>query len=322
MTSTTFESYAQNGEDVVLWRALGNIPNGRYVDVGANDPTVDSITRAFYDRGWRGITIEPVPEYAERHRTQRIRDIVVEAAIIDTDVTTVTLHQVDDTGLSTLVDEIGEQHVASGLQRHDIVVAARRLDNVLAEADWGGADIHFATVDVEGAEAAVLNSIDLTVWRPWVLVIEATAPRSTEPTHAVWEDIVLKAGYEFCLFDGLSRFYVAAEHAATLRAQLSYPACAIDDYTTHAYRLLAQDKAELVDRLDELEGTVERLTNELIRWRSAALGSWADAARVPAVSTGAQAELEAMRSTVSWRVTKPLRAVRHAAGTRLRRPSS
>jgi FkbM family methyltransferase len=321
MTSNTFESFAQNGEDVVLWRALGHIQNGRYVDVGANDPTVDSITRAFYDRGWRGITVEPVPEYAARQRAQRIRDVVVEAAITDADVDTVTLHQVDDTGLSTLVDEIGEQHVASGLQRHDIAVAARRLDAVLAEADWGGSDIHFATVDVEGAEVAVLRSIDLTVWRPWVLVIESTAPRSTEPTHEAWEDIVLKAGYEFCLFDGLSRFYVAAEHAATLRAQLSYPACAIDDYTTHVYRVLDQEKAGLVERQHELEATVEHLTNDLIRWRSAALGSWASAAQVavPVANTGAQAELEAMRNTVSWRITKPLRTVRQAAGTR-RRP--
>ena len=31
-------SYAQNFEDVMLWRALGHIDNGFYIDVGANDP--------------------------------------------------------------------------------------------------------------------------------------------------------------------------------------------------------------------------------------------------------------------------------------------
>ena len=64
MTQPPFDSFAQNGEDVVLWRALGHIANGRYVDVGANHPTNDSVTRAFYDRGWRGIAIEPDPTYA------------------------------------------------------------------------------------------------------------------------------------------------------------------------------------------------------------------------------------------------------------------
>jgi FkbM family methyltransferase len=316
MTSTTFESFAQNGEDVVLWRALGNIKNGRYIEVGANDPTVHSVTRAFYDRGWRGITVEPVHEYAERHRAERPGDYLVEAAITDDAVETVTLHQIDNTGLSTLVGAISEQHETSGWERHDVEVPARSLDAVLAGAEWGDLDIHFATVDVEGAEAAVLNSVDLTVWRPWVLVIESTAPLTTAPTYAAWEAGVLKSGYEFCLFDGLSRYYVAAEHAPTLRAQLSYPACAVDDYSTSAYRDLAHENAALVERQLELEGSLEGITNELTRWRSAALGAWAGAAKGPVANTGAQAELEAMRNTVSWRITKPLRTVRQAAGAR------
>ena len=56
----TFISYAQNFEDVMLWRALKHIPRGFYIDVGANHPEEDSVTKAFYDRGWRGINIEPL----------------------------------------------------------------------------------------------------------------------------------------------------------------------------------------------------------------------------------------------------------------------
>ncbi len=67
MTSSTFISYAQNREDVVLQRALSGVQRGRYVDVGANDPTEDSVSKAFYEAGWRGITVEPVHEFAERH---------------------------------------------------------------------------------------------------------------------------------------------------------------------------------------------------------------------------------------------------------------
>src|SRR5664279_1896466 len=57
--SDPFVSYAQNGEDVVLFRALGAVEGGRYVDVGANDPIFESVTYAFYLRGWSGITIDP-----------------------------------------------------------------------------------------------------------------------------------------------------------------------------------------------------------------------------------------------------------------------
>src|SRR5688572_4513997 len=50
-------SFAQNGEDVRLWRIFANQGPGFYVDVGAGDPTADSVTRLFYDSGWTGINI-------------------------------------------------------------------------------------------------------------------------------------------------------------------------------------------------------------------------------------------------------------------------
>ena len=59
MTATEFISYAQNAEDVVLWRTLGHVPCGSYVDVGAADPTADSVTRGSMKR-WRGVNVEPV----------------------------------------------------------------------------------------------------------------------------------------------------------------------------------------------------------------------------------------------------------------------
>ena len=50
----SFVSYAQNFEDVMLWRALKHVENGFYVDIGAQDPLVDSVSLAFYEHGWQG----------------------------------------------------------------------------------------------------------------------------------------------------------------------------------------------------------------------------------------------------------------------------
>jgi FkbM family methyltransferase len=297
-----FLSYAQTGEDVVLWRALGSVEAGRYVEIGANHPSEMSVTRGFYERGWSGITVEPVPAFAEMHLAERPRDTLVQAAITDADVPTVTLHEISGTGLSTLVDEVSDRHDAAGWEHQDIEVAARRLDDVLAEHLTPQDAIHFMTVDVEGAEARVLASIDLGVWRPWVLVVEATSPLSASQTHRDWEDAVLAAGYQFCLFDGLSRFYVADEHAAELAEKLSYPACPHDNYDTRAARDLRTERAELL--------------GEVLRWRALALEGWAQRAAGGATSEEAEAirrELEAMRSTISWRVTAPLRALRGRA---------
>jgi hypothetical protein len=45
-------SYAQNFEDVMLERAFADLAEGFYVDVGAWDPDLESVTRHFYERGW------------------------------------------------------------------------------------------------------------------------------------------------------------------------------------------------------------------------------------------------------------------------------
>jgi len=47
-----FVSYAQNFEDVILWRALKHVGRGFYIDLGAQDPVIDSISLAFYEHGW------------------------------------------------------------------------------------------------------------------------------------------------------------------------------------------------------------------------------------------------------------------------------
>ncbi|MDA1234832.1 MAG: hypothetical protein O3A53_08525 [Acidobacteria bacterium] len=57
------KSSAQNREDVMLARAFDHKTDGFYIDVGAMDPDEMSITRYFYDLGWRGINVEPDPRF-------------------------------------------------------------------------------------------------------------------------------------------------------------------------------------------------------------------------------------------------------------------
>lgn len=303
MIPTPFVSYAQNAEDVVLYRALGSVSAGRYVEVGANHPCIDSVSRAFYDGGWSGITIEPVAYFADLQRAERPRDHQVQAAITSSDRAEITLHVVEGTGLSTIVDGVSERHTTTGIEHVDVEVPAMRLDDVLTENGFSGQEIHFMLIDVEGAEHDVLQSVDLRHWRPWVLVVEATLPNSDEPSHDKWEPSVLDSGYQLCLFDGLSRFYVADEHAPDLKQQLSVPANVLDKYLRY------QDL--------ETSELAKSLTDEVIRWRSVALSRWADAvSRIPkndhdrALISSLRTELDATHRTISWRVTAPLRNIR------------
>jgi len=310
MSDGRFISHAQNAEDVVLWRALQHVANGHYVEVGANHPHVDSVTRAFYDRGWSGITIEPLEEFAALHRGERPRDTLLQLAISDHSADSITLHSVPGSGLSSTVDAVGERHRITGRDVEDVAVRARTLDQVFIDAGWADKPIHFMVIDVEGAEGAVLRGLDLRAHRPWILVVEATEPNSTEPTHSGWEPTLIAAGYTFCLFDGLSRFYVADEHRELLGPRLSYPACVFDDFTS------AQSN-ELQQTVEQLGSTVSEVERQLISWRHKALVEWAEIAATAVRESEADRlsrELEALQNSVSWRVTEPIRGARRAIG--------
>lgn len=206
----TFISYAQNFEDVRLWRAFGDIESGRYLDIGAQDPVQDSVSFAFYERGWRGVHVEPTPTYAAAIRAARPDETVIEAAVT-TAPGPMRFFEIPSTGLSTGELHIAERHKAAGWQKNEIAVATVTLSGLF---DHMGPDpIHWLKIDVEGMEADVIASWGSHPARPSVLVIEATAPSTQTPSHESWVGMVLARGYTEVLFDGLSRYFVHKTHA-------------------------------------------------------------------------------------------------------------
>lgn len=202
-------SYAQNFEDVMLWRALGRVENGFYIDVGAHDPVVDSVSKAFYEHGWRGIHVEPLSEYAAALRQDRPDERVIEA-VLAAQTGTQTFYHIPQTGLSTGTKEFATRHQNSGWRVNEITVPATTLSDLLSEA--GDRPIHWLKIDVEGMEAEVLAGWGTQLARPWIVVVEATEPTSQTPNWRNWEPLLLHMDYEFVYFDGLNRFYISAQH--------------------------------------------------------------------------------------------------------------
>ena len=246
-------SYAQQAEDVRLARVFRGRADGFYIDVGAAHPVHDSVTKHFYDLGWTGIDIEPSATAAELMRQDRPRNLVLELACSDADGDA-TLYDSDVMGWATL-DEDMAAHVRSvrAADAHARRVPVRTLASICAEHVTR--QIDFLKVDVEGHEAAVLRGADFTRWRPAVVVVEATKPHTTEPTHHEWEGILTHGGYVFAAFDGINRFYVP-EDRDDLRAALEPPVTVLDGWETH--RQMAADEAA-----ERLQGLVERLESEL-----------------------------------------------------------
>ncbi|TFW02455.1 FkbM family methyltransferase, partial [Oxalobacteraceae bacterium OM1] len=159
----TFISYAQNFEDVMLWRALKHVDNGFYIDVGANHPEIDSVTLAFYERGWRGINVEPMQDCYRELRVRRPADVNLDCAVGSRNGE-IVFYEVPGTGLSTTDAAIAQQHREAGMPVIERAVPVRMLADICREHAKG--PIHFLKIDVEGMESAVLSGMDFTAFRP------------------------------------------------------------------------------------------------------------------------------------------------------------
>lgn len=273
-------SYAGNREDVMLRRLFPDEESGFYIDVGAGHPLQFSVTKHFYDRGWRGINIEPAPGPFEQLVQDRKRDVNLNLALSDSEgVATFYEFPPEYAGWSTVSRQEAERHLAEdGVAFTECSVELTTLAAVCQKHVEGTID--FLSIDVEGLEQQVLQGADFSRWRPRVCVIEATVPATAIPTHHKWEKLLLDARYRFAYFDGLNRFYVREEDADLLD-QFITPVSCLDDYEPYEYlwqmkfyaRQLAASRvlregseavaAAVADQCDELTEKVKQMQARL-----------------------------------------------------------
>lgn len=264
-------SYAQNAEDVRLRRAFAGQATGFYIDVGANDPVGFSITKHFYESGWSGINVEPLPKQFALVEKDRPRDINLNVGC-SSQPGVLTLYAGRDgaSGMSTLTSDEVAEHRRKGFEFDELRCQVLTLATV-CEQHVAGRVVDFLSVDVEGHEREVLLGADFSRFRPRVVVVEATRPNTPEPTHERWEHLLLDNGYLFAVFDGLNRYYVRREDEQLIPL-LELPPNVFDDFVPYQYQrqidklrgLLVE--ASLMHRLANPMVTVSRAAARLRRW--------------------------------------------------------
>ena len=207
--------YGQRGEDRTLAALLRHRRRRRgfYIDVGAWDPVQDSVTKHFYDRGWRGVNVEPHPLYHGKLCEARPRDVNLAVALSDEEGE-LDLYVIGRTGLATFASEFARSGAEWAAEHRNLQtgaeplrVAVTTLAALCREHVPPGTDIDFLKIDVEGWEERVLRGGEWAVYRPYILCVEAVEPLTDRPSWQAWDGFVLAQGYEFLDFDGLNRWY-------------------------------------------------------------------------------------------------------------------
>jgi hypothetical protein len=205
-------SCSQFGEDRLL-RVLFPENSGVYVDVGAGGPAVDSNTYLFYCSGWSGFLIDPVARYERWARAVRPRDRF-KLAVCSSSGEEHLFYEFTQAQFSTLDGARAEQLVAAGrtLARTYRVPSVAIADlPVTCEPR----DPCFFSIDVEGAEMTVLESIDWGRTTPAVICVEELVLSLDEQSEVGRH--LSNRGYRLEGRIGLSSIYVHAESGRSVR---------------------------------------------------------------------------------------------------------
>jgi len=188
---------SQYGEFEVLRKLLPH-DNGIYVDVGASWPKDCSNTWQFYEIGWRGLLVEPLPDCWPAILHQRPEDYLCTTAASDKDGFA-TLHRCRS--VSSLDSTWRNDNDGS------MPVMTERLETILKrykEVDWTKTDL--LSIDVEGHEWEVLNGIDWGTFTPKVIIVEY-ADQNGKDISAEWHPILMNR-YTVHAENRLNRIYV------------------------------------------------------------------------------------------------------------------
>lgn len=161
-------SYSQTGEDRILNAILGE--TGFYVDVGCNHPQAYSNTFELYKRGWMGITIDANQQLIKKHKRLRKLDLSICAVVSDQEQEVVFTDFED-----SLVSSLNSEHISEWEKIRKIkekrVVNTVSLNSLLDSCN-APKDFNLLCIDVEGHDFEVLSSLNLSIYRPKLIVIE------------------------------------------------------------------------------------------------------------------------------------------------------
>jgi FkbM family methyltransferase len=175
LTAKATVSYSQSGEDVIINYLFStyNITNPTYLEIGTNWPVKCNNTFYFYNRGCRGVCIEPDREMYELIKRTRPHDTVLNIGIGLSDVKEAVFYLFpgEVNGWSTFSKEEAQiREKESGIKPKEVIVPLRNINSIIEENF--SPYPNFISLDVEGLDLEILKSMDFNRFRPEIICVE------------------------------------------------------------------------------------------------------------------------------------------------------
>lgn len=171
--------YSQYGQDKMVLEILRYKKDGFFVDIGANDGITFSNTKCMEDFGWGGVCAEPDCDVFKKLNNNR-KSININAAVGNRNGKAKFTKIVGRAQmLSGLSDQYSEEHYnrmkkevrENGDSVEEVEVRIVTFDELMKDIP-DTKIIDFVSIDTEGSELTVLESIDFKKWNISVLAVE------------------------------------------------------------------------------------------------------------------------------------------------------
>jgi FkbM family methyltransferase len=157
--------YSQCGEDTIIFnKYFKDKQNGVFLELGAMDGVIYSNTKFFEDTyGWTGVLIEPDTRLYTRMISARPRSKCYNCAVSNKEKTIDMIVDFGNPAVSTVLETAAEHHLKVWHSKNSYIVKVqtRTLSSILNDA--GITHIDFFSLDVEGHEYEVLDSMDWSI---------------------------------------------------------------------------------------------------------------------------------------------------------------
>lgn len=204
--SSKKSSYSQCGEDLIINFIFEQLRKEKptYLDIGAHHPSFLSNTFFFYEKGSRGVNVEPDPYLMESFLQERSLDTNLNIGVgTNLEETIADFYVMSERVLNTFSEDEAKKISSYGTYTIEKVIQVPLIPiKQIIQEHFITNPPNFISIDVEGLDFEIMKTFDFNNHRPEVFCIETITYTEDKTERKLTEIIeLMKANHYFVYAD-------------------------------------------------------------------------------------------------------------------------